>query len=197
MNGIERITTRIEADARTEIDRVLGAAREEAEQILSRGRAQAEAEKSALQERAEKAATEREERLVSMARMEARQVSLAARQEMVEKAYALALEKLCSMPKETYIQVTAELLVQAAAEGKGEVIFNAADAGRIGAAAVALANEKLGGAALTLSEETRPINGGFILKNGNVEVNASFETLVRLQRTQTAGTVAKILFPEE
>lgn len=196
MNGIERITNRIEADARAEIDRLLGAARDEAAQILAKGRAQAETEKTLLRERAEKAAAEREERLVSVARMEARQVSLAAKQEMVEKAYVLALEKLCAMPDETYIQVAAELLTQAAPGGRGEVIFNPADAERIGAAAVALANEKLGGK-LTLSAETRPVSGGFILKNGNVEVNGTFETLVRLQRTQTAGAVAKKLFPEE
>ena len=196
MNGIERITNRIEADARAEINRILGAAREEAEQIRARGRAQAEAEKAALRERAEKAAAEREERLVSMARMEARQVSLAAKQEMVEKAYSLALEKLCVMQGGRYAQVVSELLMQAAPNGRGEVIFNRADAVRIGAAAVKLANEKLNGT-LTLSEETRPVSGGFILKNGKVEVNGTFETLVRLQRAQTAGAVVKILFPEE
>ncbi len=35
---------------------------------------------------------------------------------------------------------------------------------------------------LSLSEETRPIRGGFILVDGPVEVNCSFETLFRLQR---------------
>jgi len=29
-----------------------------------------------------------------------------------------------------------------------------------------------------------------------VEVNCSFDTLVRLQKNETAGAVAKILFPE-
>ena len=53
-----------------------------------------------------------------------------------------------------------------------------------------------GTAMLTVSEETRPIRGGFILKDNNVEVNCAFETLVRLQRAETAGTVAKLLFPE-
>ena len=53
-----------------------------------------------------------------------------------------------------------------------------------------------GTAMLTLSEETRPIQGGFILKNGNIEVNCTFDTLVRLQKAETAGAVAKKLFPE-
>jgi len=196
MNGIEKIIHRIREDAQAEVERVLKEARDEAVRIRESGYTQAEAEKTVLRERNERAAAEREERLVSAAQMETRQMNLAAKQEMVEKAYALALEKLCAMPDERYTQVVAELLTQAAPKGRGEVIFNAEDAVRIGKEAVALANEKLGGE-LILSTETRPIRGGFVLKSGSVEVNGSFETLVRLQRAQTAGAVAKTLFPEE
>jgi V/A-type H+-transporting ATPase subunit E len=90
----------------------------------------------------------------------------------------------------------AGLLVHAAPDGSGEVIFAPETRERLGAAAVAQANQLLSGGKLTLSKETRPIRGGFILKSGNVEVNGTFETLVRLQRAETAGAVAKQLFPE-
>ena len=50
------------------------------------------------------------------------------------------------------------------------------------------------GGKLTLSGETAPIQGGFILKDGNVEVNCAFDTLVRLQKAETAGQVAQRLF---
>ena len=196
MNGIEKITQRIDQDAQAEIDRVLGDARSEAAQIAARYQAQAGTEAAELAARNEKAAAEREERLVSVAQMEARKVGLAAKQEMVEKTYVRALEKLCAMPDKKYVETVAALLVQAAPDGLGTVIFAPAERKRIGAEAVALANKKLGNGKLTLSEETRPIRGGFILKNGNVEVNGTFETLVRLQRAETAGAVAKKLFPE-
>ena len=123
-------------------------------------------------------------------------MGLAAKQEMVEKAYALALEKLCSMPDEKYVQTVADLLVQAAPNGRGAVIFAPAERERIGEAAVRAANEKLHGGKLTLAEETRPLKGGFILSDGKVEVNCSFDTLVRLQKAETAGSAAKKLFPE-
>ena len=84
MNGIEKITRRIQEESQTEIDRILNEAKGEAAQILERSRSQAEAEKTVLRDRNEKAAAEREERLVSVAQMEARQASLAAKQEMVE-----------------------------------------------------------------------------------------------------------------
>ena len=38
--------------------------------------------------------------------------------------------------------------------------------------------------------------GGFVLKNGSVEVNCTFDTLVRLQKAETAGAVAAKLFPQ-
>ncbi len=53
---------------------------------------------------------------------------------------------------------------------------------------------KDGGKKLTLSGETRSIQGGFILRSENVEVNCAFDTLVRLQKAETAGEVVKELF---
>lgn len=193
MNGIERITQRISADAQAEIDRVLGEARAEAEKIAAKYQAQADAEAADLDARNKKAAAEREERLAGTAQMEARKAALAAKQEMVEKAYDLALKKLCSLPEEKYTAVLAELLVRASSTGKEEVLFSEADRRKVGKAAVEKAN-KDGGKKLTLSGETRAIPGGFILRSGSVEVNCAFDTLVRLEKAETAGDVVKELF---
>ena len=227
MNGIEKITQMIQSEAQTEIDGVLEAARRDAAETAARYEAQARAETAELAAKQEKAAAEREERLVSVAQLEARKTALAAKQEMVERAYALALEKLCTLPEEKYITVLAELMAEAAATGREEVIFSDRDRERVGKAAVAKANELLarktapelpreltetrvgaildkavasvsaiaqGAAMLTLSPETRPMSGGFILQDQRVEVNCTFDTLVRLQRAETAGAVAKKLF---
>jgi V/A-type H+-transporting ATPase subunit E len=194
MNGIEKITQRIQADAQAEIDQVLGKAREEAAQITARYKSQADAEAAELTAKNEKAAAEREERLVSVAQMEARKTTLAAKQEMVEQVYQLALKKLCSMPQDKYVNVLADLLTEASSTGREEVIFSAADREKVGKDAVEKANG--GGKKLTISKETRDIPGGFILKDENVEVNCTFDTLVRLQKAETAGAVVKKLFPE-
>ena len=50
------------------------------------------------------------------------------------------------------------------------------------------------GTGLTLSEETRDLKGGFIMVDGDVEINCAFETLVRLQREQMEKKVADALF---
>lgn len=196
MNGIEKITELIRTDAQTEIGRVLEDARRAAEAEKDRAEACAETERAELTAKYEKAAAEREERLISAAQMEARKILLAAKQEMVEKAYIRAQEKLCAMDAESYANVLSELLVQASSDGTEEAVFSPEDRERVGRIAVERANAA-SGRHLTLSQETLPIQGGFILRSGNVEVNCTFDTLVRLEKAETAGAVAKILFPEK
>ena len=48
---------------------------------------------------------------------------------------------------------------------------------------------------LTMAEETRPMAGGLILRDGRVETNCSFEALIRLQQGALSAEVAKVLFP--
>ena len=143
MNGIEKITERIEGDAQREIDAVLNAARAEAEGITQRYQAQAGRERADLVARGEKAAAERVERLGSVAQLEARKLALAAKQEMLDRAFELALQKLCTLPDEEYIDLLAALTVKAAQSGKEQVIFSRKDRSRVGKAVVTRANEML------------------------------------------------------
>lgn len=193
MNGLERITSRIEAEAKSEADGILDAGRAETERIVDTWRAKIDAETRELAAKNEKAAAEREERLRSAAEMDARKTILAAKQEMVEQAYALALDKLCALPESEKVKLLSALLVRASSTGTEEAVFSAADKA-VGAKAVEAANAA-SGKKLTLSKDAAPIRGGFILRDQNVEVNCAFETLVRLQKAETAGEVAKILFP--
>ena len=193
MDGIERISRRLAEENQAEIDRVLSEAKAAAAETAARYQAQADAEAKELGERNERAAAEREERLVSMAQMESRKILLAARQEMVEKAYALALDKLSKLPEKEYADVLAALLEQASSTGKEEAVFSAKDQ-KVGKIAVGRVNAKPG-MGLTIAKDTADIRGGFLLRDRNVEVNCAFETLVRLSRGETSGAVAKALFP--
>ena len=193
MNGIETIIQRLNTDAKAETDALLDKARQDAAAITARCQAQADKETADLAARNQRAAAEREERLVSAAQMEARKTILAAKQAVMEEVYDKALEKLRSLPQDRAVEVLAALLNEAAPQGKGEVLFSAQDRETVGRAAVDVANAKNGGQ-LTLSGETANIPGGFILRNGSIEVNCAYDTLIRLQKTETAGQVARQLF---
>ena len=194
MNGIEKIIDRISGDAQAEIDAILDEARAEAAQITAKYEAQARGEADEILKRGAAAAAEREERLASMAQMEGRKAELSAKQEVIEEAFELALKKLQALPEDKYVELLASLAVKASATGKETLIFSARDCGSVGAKVVAEANAKLTNGALTCSKETRAIDGGFILSDGAVEVNCSFATLVRLQKTEITGEVSRVLF---
>ena len=196
MKGIERITDRIGADVQAEIDGVMGKAQAKADEIRQGYEAQAAKARTEAENRSRKAAEDREARLVDAAEMDRRKLLLSAKQEMVGKAFDLALEKLCAMEDAQYAAVTAKMRAEAAPSGRGTVYFPDGKAA-VGAEAVKQANAILGEKGrLTLAPETRPIQGGFLLVDGSVEVNGTFETLVRFQKGTMASEVAKILFPE-
>ena len=195
MDGIEKIIDRISSDAQREIDDVLAAAQAEAEKITAEYQAQAQAQADEILSRGEQAAVERGERLASVAQLECRKDVLRAKQEVIDEAFQLALRKLLELPQQAYVALLADLAVQASAKGNEALIFSVADRARVGKAVVVAANQKLGERGrLTLSQETRPMQGGFILSDGVVEVNCTFETLVRLQRNTLSTQVADVLF---
>ena len=194
MDGIEKITGRIAEDAGREIGEINAEARRQADEIMARYEAQAQRESEEILSRGRRNADERVERLASVAQLDARKLELAAKQEMLSRAYDLALEQLVNLPDKEYVDLLADLAVKASSTGREAVIFSQKDRARYGKAVVTQANEKLGDGRLTMSEQTRPIKGGLILSDGDVEVNCTFETLVRLQRGTLSTQVADVLF---
>lgn len=227
MNGIEKITARIAEDGKAENDALLAEARSQAAEITAKYQAQAKAEAEEILDQGRKNAGERARHLDSMAQMECRKAVLAAKQDVIGEAFDLALKKLQALPTDQYVELLANLAVQASTTGREKLIFSPSLRAQVGKAVVTAANKKLaeavspklpeevadskagaildkvvtgasailnGTGMLTLSEETRPMDGGFILSDGAVEVNCTFDTLIRLQRGALAGEVAKVLF---
>ena len=196
MNGIEKITARIAEDGKQENDALLAQARAQAAEITAKYQAEAKAAADEALAQGRKNAEARARHLDSTAQMECRKAVLAAKQDVIEEAFQAAHKKLLELPSEQYVALLAGLAAQASVTGKEKLIFSTPDRAQVGKAVVVAANEKLGADAgkLTLSEESRPMDGGFILSDGAVEVNCTFDTLIRLQRGALAGEVAKVLF---
>ena len=204
MNGIEKITGQIDADVQKEIGAALDQARAQAKEIEARYESQAQTQGEALRRKGEQDAALRRERLVDVAKLEARKTLLAAKQDLVGQAFDLALKKLLELPDQEYIALLAKLAVAASRTGREQVIFSQKDRSRYGKQAVTMANDMLAKKAgpraaesagmLTLAEESRPMAGGLILRDGRVETNCSFEVLIHLQRDALSAEVARALF---
>ena len=201
MEGIEKITARIIEDAEREIAAMQQETEEEVNTLLAQAQTEAEQESMELLVRGRRAAEERRERLSSSADMECRKLELAAKQELLQQSFDAALEELCALPQERYATLLSALAVEASSSGRERMILSVRDADRLGEEIVKAANAALQKAGrrgeLTLSQETRPIPGGFILAEGDVELNCAFDTLIQLQREKLEKEVAAILFPAQ
>ena len=198
MTGIEKITGRIEADARAEAAQIAAQAKERCAEIRAEYEKKAEDAYWETLRSGVKDAEDRAERLGRLAGMEAKKSTLGLKQSMVGEAFDRALNKMCDMPLGDYVPAMAKLAAKATSTGSEAVAFSAKDRERCGAEIVAAANlllqEQGKTGSLTLSEETRPIRAGFVLQQGDVEVNCALETLAELSRADLAGQVAAVLF---
>lgn len=198
MNGIDKIIGRISEDAQAEIDQILSTAKAKASEITARYEQQATNLRKETLARGERAAQERAERLAGVAELEERKTILAEKQNVLNQAFDRAHEKMANLPNQEYAALLGTLAAQAAATGKEKILLSASDREKVGEQVVADANARLKQKGLpqelTLGSETRELGGGLILSDGDIEVNCSFETLLRLSRGTIAGEVAGVLF---
>ena len=195
MKGIEKITARIAADAESEVSAIRG----ESDRVVAGIRAEydkkAQDTYAAILREGEKENEQRASRIDRTAQLDAKRTVLSMKQEMVSQAFALAEKKIAQMPEADYVAFLVRQVEKAASTGKEEIILNADDKAKCGAKLVEAANKALGAkGALTLSAETRPMTGGFILKQGDIEVNCTVDMMLELSRGELAAQVAEVLF---
>ena len=198
MNGIDKLTERIAADTDQERKSILDKGRDQAAQIQSGYEALGEADYAEAVEKGRSDAAERIERMGNVAQLEARKLRLSAKQEMLERAFSLVMDKLLSLPEPEYVELLSKLAADASSTGREALVLSVTDRPRFGKKVVIAANEKLEKAGktaeLTLSEESREFTGGLYVQDGRVETNCTFSTIVRMLREQMSGEVAEILF---
>ena len=198
MTGIEKITGRIEADARAEAAAITAYANARCAEIRAEYEKKAQDEYWTRVRAGVKECEDRVQRMGRMAEMEARKSTLTLKQTMVSEAFERAVEMICTMPKETYVAAMSKLAAKASVTGNEAVVFNGKDqqgcGGEIVAAANAILAQSGGAANLTVSGETRDICAGFVLKEGDVEINCAVEILAELCRNDLAAQVAEVMF---
>lgn len=193
MNGLEKIVARMEADTQAACDALAASAAENAAAILRDCQAQADAVTRDSAQRAEAQAAEHLEHLNGSSQLACRQRVLAAKQQLIDEAFARAAQALAALPQAEYVDLLAAL---AAENGSGdeELLLSAHDRETVGAAVVDAANAKRPGTAFRLSDETRDTGGGLVLRRARVELNCSFTEKLRQLRQEESSAVAKLLF---
>lgn len=187
--SIENITARILQEAKSEAEATLQAAEQEKAAQLAQAEQEADAAGAQTAEKARKDAQILQDRRASVAELEARKMRLAAKQEMIDESFRQALAHLANLPETEY---KAFLLKQLAPyrNQPGEILLNERDKANLARDLM----RELVDSPLAVGEETVPIQGGFILRQGCVSLNASLEKLLENEKKQLTLQIAETLF---
>lgn len=198
MNGIEKITARIAAEAGAEAEAILAEARAQAAEIGAEFEKKAQEEYQSCLRRGTVETEQRAQRMGNTARLESKKEILALKQELIAAAYDKAKEKILNLPETEYVAFLAAQAGKAAVSGDEEIALNEADRAKVGTqvveAANALVKERGLEPKLTLADKPAAISGGLLLRKGAVEVNCALDSLVELSRNSLDAEIAAVLF---
>ena len=198
MNGIDKITARIETDAVADAARIASQTKEQCDAIRAEGEKKAQEGYWEKVRQGVKSAEDRVQRLAKTADMEARKSVLSFKQSIVAEAFDKAEAKLNGLSGEEYVAFLAALAARAAATGTEEIVLNGADRKAYGRKVVDRANAALRAAGktgkLTLSDREGAFDRGLICRQGSVSVNCTVEALMAQAREDMASDVAAELF---
>jgi V/A-type H+-transporting ATPase subunit E len=195
MEGMERIRESILAEARTQAEAIIKEAEDKVKEMEIQAEKRAEELTKNRLERAEVEAQEAQKRMLSMAELELKKQSLEAKQSIIDQAFDKALVKLNNLPEEKYAAMIVSALGSVGIKGGEELIVPPQDREKFQKGLLKKINDKLG-FELKLSDEDRGIQGGLIVKVDGVEINNSFETLLRMEREKVESEIADILFQQ-
>lgn len=198
MKGVEKITERILAEANEAADNAKSEAEAKAKEILEEfeGKAKQNYEQLVANGRIEAAAAA--ERKVRTAKLQAKKDILGTKQEFIDRAYTIAQESILALPEDEYVSLLAKKACEASVSGEEAVILNEDDRSALGQKVVEAANALLAAAgkkaSLVLSDETANMTGGLFLKQNDVSVNCSIDSIIGTFREDMDIEIAKVLF---
>lgn len=223
MTGLEKIKSKIISEAERDAAAIIERTTKQCADIMFAAGKRAESIKAELEERAQKDAENIIARAKSSASMQKRNVILSAKGNAIDEAFDLAYKEIKNLPKEKYCELISKLIASALLEEvetektnrelygeeaeipeKYELIFNREDRDSLGEAILAGTERIVIGkldrettSKLTVSRECADIEGGVIVRFGNIENNCSIEALFDQIREKLGGEVAQTIFSSE
>ena len=195
MSNINNLTSKIIKDAEDKKEVIIQTAEKEKIRILSKKQVEASTAEKIIIEKAEREAVSRKERIISGAKLQARNEKLQAKQEVIREIFESTIEALCNLSKDDFKEFVKESILNSDIVGEQNIILNESSKKIINKTFLAGINKELGAKAIvTLSEETRNFKGGFILEKDGIEINNTFEALVNSLKDDLNQEVARVLF---
>ena len=212
MNSIESITSKIISDTREYASGVKSNAEAQCKRIIDDARERAEKSYLDLVEKGKKECEAVIVRAASSADVLDRNILLDAKSAKIDQVFEQAGERLSSLDKKRYLDFLERTLKEAIGSiGRAEddgfgyevkdpdlfiVFLNKKDRDRLGKELISAAAPyaKKNGCAVALADACADTSGGLIVRRGDVEINATFEILLRDAREKYTAEISRVLF---
>ena len=196
MSGLDKILSQISSEAKSSADAKVESARRQAEELIKDRKEKAKTEGGRIPQQSAAEAADIVARAESSAALQKRKAILAAKQRIIGDIIQKARETALALPEEEYFDRIRKMAAKYALPQNGQIVFSAKDRDRLPADFEKLLNQAVSakGGSLSVSPETRPIDGGFVLVYGEVEENCSFEALFEGRHDILQDKVHEFLF---
>ena len=200
--SLDNIIEKINEETRQKIEQIMSDAQVQIEYIKKKSIEDSETMKQKIMEQAREDARERERRMLQLADLSGRKEILSEKQKAINSVFALALDRLAGLDPGKSRQMLRNMLLKAVKSGKEEIILSARDRKIIDHDWLEKVNRDLIKdrglpGKLRIAEETRDIKGGFILKDGQVDINSSFEAILKFNQNELESKVAALLLGKQ
>lgn len=190
MTSSEKILAGIAGEAKTEAEKITAEAEKQAAEITAAAKAEAETDAGKIRADAEKKAELIINSGKSSAELLKRDTALNCRRGLIEKALNFVADTVNAYGDKDYFDFLLTLIKKEKLNGKGEVYLSVKDKARD----IAAFKSELSALDLTLSDTFADINGGFILKYGDIQINGELSALIHEKRDVLTDELNKALF---
>lgn len=194
----EQVVDKILAEARAEADAIKAESNRRCAEMKAELQKELDAYRSETNRLASEAASDKQSRMLASARMAVRKDILAAKRALLDGVQEEAARRIAAMPDEEYQKLMTALMMKAAETGDEEVVIGKNES-RITEKLIKEVNRQLGPGYrgnLHLARDRADISGGFILRRGQVQINASIEVLIQRAREELEMELTNELFGE-
>ena len=194
--SLEKLLEKIQSDGEKKGKEIIAAAEKKATKILRETELKKDILKKEYIERESAKIKQEIEGKKAILQIEARKKLLAKKQEALETVYQKAMAEITSLPTAPYQNFIEKRLFSLLEKGDYEIIVAANDREKISKNFIEGLNQKLKEKKIGLKfvSFSPSIKNGFVLRQGNVEINSSLEEILKRKRGNLDIKLGKLLF---
>lgn len=196
MTGLDKMKNQILDEANNSANEKLEEAKAKAASIMEEANAEAASIGERISQKSEADIANYEDRVKSSCDLQKRKALLQAKQEVITEVLDKAYGTLKCLDDVGYFDMLKKMLEKFARPQEGEIYFSSADLKKMpeGFKSDIESIVKAKGGKLTLSQEGKNIEGGFVLAYGGIEENCTFKAIFDSKRDELSDKVHELLF---